>query len=159
MSFGIVGFTISAVVAASFANSIVYGGQTLSAVTFLVLGVCVLVTVLLATPLLVLTPLLIRVKRKGLLDYGVLATQYVKSFEQKWICSAPSETLLGTADIQSLADLSNSFQIVDNMRVILLLDRHILLGLTAPVAAPMILLLLMLTPAEKLLRVMLELLH
>jgi hypothetical protein len=42
----------------------------------------------------------------------------VNDFEKKWLNAAaiPAEPLLGTADLQSLADLSNSIGIVRNVR-------------------------------------------
>jgi len=54
----------------------------------------------------------------GLLEYGTLANEYTQSFERKWIRKeAPEgEALIGSADIQSLADLANSFEIVRKMR-------------------------------------------
>jgi hypothetical protein len=57
------------------------------------------------------TPKMASAKRKGLADYGLLAQRYVESFEQKWVLrdSTPSDELLGAADIQSLADLGNSY--------------------------------------------------
>ena len=53
-------------------------------------------------------------------DYGQLAQRYVESFEQKWIVRdpAPSDELLGAADIQSLADLGNSYGLVRDMRAV-----------------------------------------
>jgi hypothetical protein len=55
-----------------------------------------------------------------LADYGLLAQRYVDNFHQKWVLSAeaPSEELLGTGDIQSLADLGNSYAVVRQMRPI-----------------------------------------
>ena len=48
-----------------------------------------------------------------------LAAHYVGDFERKWLGQASSgrEPLLGTPDLQSLADLSNSVGIVRNMRM------------------------------------------
>jgi hypothetical protein len=42
----------------------------------------------------------------------------VNDFEKKWLNASaiPAEPLLGTSDLQSLADLSNSVGIVRNMR-------------------------------------------
>jgi hypothetical protein len=59
-----------------------------------------------------------RAKRKGLADYGLLAQRYVGNFEQKWVLedSTRSEELLGADDIQSLADLGNSYAMVREMR-------------------------------------------
>jgi hypothetical protein len=56
----------------------------------------------------------------GLTDYSALAERYVNEFDRKWLGAdpAPGEPLLGTADIQSLADLSNSVGIVRDMRLV-----------------------------------------
>jgi hypothetical protein len=69
-------------------------------------------------PLLVFVPLLARTKRIGLAEYGELAQRYVREFEDKWLRGgAPAgEQLVGSGDIQSLADLGNSFEIVKNMK-------------------------------------------
>jgi len=70
-------------------------------------------------PLLVFTPKLWASRTKGMAAYMRLATRYVTTFEQKWVESwndAPNESLLGTADIQSLADLGNSINVVRSMR-------------------------------------------
>ena len=69
-------------------------------------------------PLLVFTPRLARTKRIGLLEYGGLAQRYVRDFDQKWLRdrAATDEQLIGSSDIQSLADLGNSFEIVKGMK-------------------------------------------
>lgn len=56
---------------------------------------------------------LLRIKRDGTNDYNILANRYVTEFRNKWIDfkSQNKNELLGTADIQSLADLSNSFNV------------------------------------------------
>jgi len=45
---------------------------------------------------------------------------YVSAFRQKWITSTTEEKepLLGTSDIQSLADLTNSFEVVQEMNLL-----------------------------------------
>jgi hypothetical protein len=59
-------------------------------------------------------------KVKGIIDYSALAERYVNEFDRKWLGAdpVPGEPLLGTSDIQSLADLSNSVSIVRNMRLV-----------------------------------------
>ena len=71
-------------------------------------------------PLLVFMPVLAHAKRVGLREYGSLAQRYVRDFDDKWLRGrAPSEdTLLGSGDIQSLADLGNSFEVVRGMRAV-----------------------------------------
>ena len=48
----------------------------------------------------------------------MLAQRYVREFDRKWLRGGapPDEPLLGSADIQSLADLGNSFEVVKDMR-------------------------------------------
>lgn len=70
-------------------------------------------------PLLVFTDKLWACRTKGMQDYMSFAGRYVDEFERKWLGSkgtSPAESMLGTADIQSLADLANSVNIVRNMR-------------------------------------------
>jgi hypothetical protein len=49
----------------------------------------------------------------------VLATRYTQLFDRKWVRSEePSgEELLGTGDIQSLADIGNAFDRIQNMKL------------------------------------------
>ena len=63
---------------------------------------------------------LARAKREGLGVFGTLASQYVKEFEEKWVQGGASanEAWLGSADIQSLADLGNSYSFVQEMRLV-----------------------------------------
>ncbi len=57
----------------------------------------------------------------------------MNDFEKKWLTSgAPAEPLLGTADLQSLADLSNSVAVVRNMRSVPVSTR---LSITIMIAA------------------------
>ena len=71
-------------------------------------------------PLIMFSPQLAATKRSGLGAYGMLASRYVQGFEEKWIArdAAAGEELLGSADIQSLADLGNSYAVVGDMRVV-----------------------------------------
>ena len=73
-----------------------------------------------AGPLLLFMPHLAEVRRVGLREYGTLAQRYVREFDDKWLRGgAPvDEALLGSGDIQSLADLGNSFEVVRGMRLV-----------------------------------------
>jgi len=68
-------------------------------------------------PLLVFTRSLVRAKRQGIADYGALASAYARDFAEKWVRGSDSgEVLVGSADIQSLADMGGSYDIVQSMR-------------------------------------------
>jgi len=70
-------------------------------------------------PFLVFSPQLAAAKRTGLREYGTLAERYVREFDTKWVRGgAPAdEPFIGSGDIQSLADLNNSFDVVKTMRI------------------------------------------
>jgi hypothetical protein len=157
--FGFIAFAGAAAVAGALGNQIAYEGATVSSVKFLMITYCVLMTVVLAAPLLVLTPKLAMVKRTGLHKYGGLGTAYVQSFDAKWIqnLSPDPEPLLGTSDIQSLADLYNSYTVVREMKVVLV-DKKVLIGLTIPSVLPFIPLVIIATPADALIRAVMKLL-
>jgi len=69
-------------------------------------------------PLLIFVPLLARTRRQGLRQYSLLANAYNRAFEQKWVTgqTLPDEPLLGSSDIQSLADLGNSFGMIREIK-------------------------------------------
>jgi hypothetical protein len=102
------------------ANQIFFAGKNLLQfkVEIAVLTGAMLLGVL--GPLLIFIPALSRAKRKGLMEYGVLAQRYAREFDQKWLRGgAPAdEPLLGSGDIQSLADLGNSFEVIRTMRMV-----------------------------------------
>jgi hypothetical protein len=111
---------ISAVQSASLAQDIASGRMTLDAIYPGVAFVLIADAVLFLGPLHIFSRKLWACKVKGLSDYSALAERYVSEFDRKWLGAdpAPGEPLLGTADIQSLADLSNSVSIVRDMRLV-----------------------------------------
>jgi hypothetical protein len=114
---------------------------------------------LLFVPLLVFSPQLERAKRKGISEYGALASRYVEEFDEKWLRSSvpPQEPLVGSADIQSLADLGNSFGIVRSMSIVPF-TKGLLLQLAFFTVVPLAPLALTMMPMEELLKKLLGLL-
>ena len=109
-----------AVLAGSMANRIFYAGAKLPDFKLELVGVVVLMVFVVLGPMLAFVPMLAAAKRAGLRDYGILAQRYVREFDQKWLRGgAPAdEVLVGSGDIQSLADLGNSFAVVQDMRLV-----------------------------------------
>ena len=101
------------------ANRIFYLGAHLPQFKLEMVAMVAVILVFVLGPLLVFAPQLNRVKRKGLSEYGVLGMNYVREFDHKWLRGgAPQgELFVGSADIQSLADFSNSFQVIREMRL------------------------------------------
>jgi hypothetical protein len=148
--FGIIIFAGSAVIAADIGRDIIFGEASLFDYQMFIIGYVLLILILFLSPLLVFTPRLFAVKRKGLLEYGTLATRYVRDFQRKWMRGEipHGEALLGSADIQSLADLQNSFETVRKMRPIPI-DLNTLISLAGPAVAPLLPLLLTVLPMEE----------
>ena len=67
----------------------------------------------------------------------------------------PGEPLLGAADIQSLADMGNSVEVVRTMRTTLI-TKEVIIGLGVTVIAPVLPLALTMMPAEELLKRLLQ---
>lgn len=100
------------------ANSILYTGAHLTDYSILILCIIFFVLLLVLGPLFAFTVPLMRAKRTGIRDYGVLSSEYVNAFDIKWVRGNASkeEQLMGNSDIQSLADIGNSFQVVQQIR-------------------------------------------
>ena len=112
-------FAQGAILAGVVAARVLYRGETLQSFRFQIGGFIVFFVVVVVAPLLMFSLRMARARRKGLADYGLLAQRYVESFDQKWVReSLPSAELLGTGDIQSLADLGNSYQVIREMRIV-----------------------------------------
>jgi hypothetical protein len=100
------------------ANRILHDGAVLTAykpeIALLVVGGLILVL----APLTVFAIQIMRTKRQGLREYGVLAAEYTRDFERRWLRTPDrdGEPLLGSGDIQSLADLGNAYTVVKEIR-------------------------------------------
>jgi hypothetical protein len=147
-----------ALLAGNLANQIFYVGARLTDFRLEILVLVIFVVCMVVGPLLVFSPQLARCKRAGLRDYGTLAQGYTRDFHAKWVAQrASGEPLLGSADIQSLADLGNSFEIVRGMRIVPV-SREAIFQLGVTTLAPFVPLVLTLMPLEELLRKLLGIL-
>ena len=157
--FSILILAASSVIAAGVADQIVYTGSSLASFKYFIVGYILFVIPVILMPLVSFAPQLLVTKRKGLEEYGALATTYTHSFDQKWVRgeNLEGEPLLGTADIQSLADLGNSFEVIKKMNV-LPFDRNTIKSLAMAAALPFVPLLFAVMPAKELLKQIMKLL-
>jgi len=139
--------------AAQIANRIFFAGAALQDFKEEIFVMLVFLLCLVFGPLLVFSPQLSRAKRRGLLEYGTLAERYVREFDGKWLRRGgkSGEPLMGSADIQSLADMGNSFAVVRTMRLAPI-SRDAVLELSAAVLVPLVPLLLTVMPVEQLVK-------
>jgi hypothetical protein len=142
-----------ALLAGWIANRIFFLGATLPEFK---VEIAILVIFLLSVvlgPLLVFAPQLAQAKRTGNREYGTLAERYVREFDAKWLRGgAPAdEGLVGSGDIQSLADLGNSFEVVRTMRIAPV-TKEAILQLAVATLAPLVPLALTMMSLEDLLK-------
>ena len=148
-----------AMLAGPIANRIFYLGAALPEWKVEIGVLVVFLLCLVLGPLLVFAPQLAQAKRTGDREYGALAERYVREFDAKWLRGgAPEgEPLVGSADIQSLADLANSFEVVRTMHIAPI-TRDSLLRLVVATVTPILPLILTMMPFEELLQKLLGIL-
>jgi hypothetical protein len=135
------------------ATRVVLLGAALTAFKAEIAVMVMFVLCVMLAPLLVFAPQLLEVKRKGLREYGRLATRYVREFDAKWLRgdAHTEDQFMGSADIQSLADLGNSYNMVRTMRISPITTEIVLL-LASAALAPIVPLLLTMMPLEELVK-------
>ena len=152
-------FAGGVVVAGQVVNAIAYEGATLSSVQFIMLAYALLAMTFLVVPLLVVAPVLFKVKKKACLEFGALVTHHDQLFDAKWIRGqrSPEDVILGNADASSLADLGAAFTVVKQMRIVPI-DKPTLISLTVAAGLPMVPVGLFATPANELIGAVLKML-
>ena len=144
-----------AFVSAWIAARIFMQGATLLDFKFVIIAVAVWMLLLFLGPCLLFSVQLAQAKRQGEREYGPLAQRYARQFDTKWVRGgAPrDEPLLGSADIQSLADLGNVYTVVHTMRATPITRQAVvqLLGATLAPIAPLALTMMPIGEVAKLL--------
>jgi hypothetical protein len=146
---------VSAVLSASFAEGISMGTMPFEGLYRTIPLTFLLAAGLFIGPLFIFTRKLWDCRSTGLDEYMAMAARYVRAFDLKWIRDeqASGESQLGTSDMQSLADLTNSVNVVRNMRVIPG-GRRLVAELAACVVLPMLPLLLLKFPIDEVAKVL-----
>ena len=146
-----------ALVAGTMSNRILYAGARLIDFKLDIIGAVAFVLLFVLAPLLVFSPQLGQVKRNGRREYGALAQRYVREFDAKWLRGgAPmDEPFIGSGDVQSLADLENSYTVINEMRWVPF-DTKTILRLAITIVAPMLPLVLTMVPLDELIKRLLK---
>ena len=140
-------------VSGNLASRILFLGASLPEFKMQIAAMLLFLLAIVFGPLLVFAPQLAQIKRQGLNEYGALAERYVRQFDKKWLRGGAmaNEPLIGSADIQSLADLGNSYEIVRSMRLAPI-TRDAIVQMSAAVFLPISPLLLTIMPLEELVK-------
>ncbi|MFO0885338.1 MAG: hypothetical protein U0894_14315 [Pirellulales bacterium] len=114
-SFSSVLMAVSAVVSAALAEEILHRGESIDSLKYHVIVFAISSMVILHAPLLAFSGQLSRCRFQGLLEFGKLVWEHDRDFEAKWIEKRPQESLLGSADVQTLASAATAYEHVDRM--------------------------------------------
>ena len=124
----------------------------LNAFKFEGIGVLTIALLLMLGPLLFYTPPLLKIRRFGTREYGALGARYTREFDRKWIeGKEKDEPLMGSPDIQSLADLANSYEVVRKTGYVVI-ARSAVIQIVLALAVPSLPLLLTVIPLSDLLK-------
>jgi hypothetical protein len=151
--FGIVVAAFSIVWCAGWHDRFLHGAVTADSLkaSFAIFAVVAILVFL--GPLVIFSPLLFQLRARAMMSYGRLAVTYAHRFENRWIGhdGPEDDALLGSADIQSLADMQNSVGAVHDVRF-LPLDTRILVMFALGIVLPALALLPLVMPVEELVR-------
>ncbi len=151
---------MSAVIGANWRYQILSENISLLSLKFPAGVLAVLVLAIFLLPLLLFTPKLIREKKDGGLKYGSLRHLHSLQFRSKWIDERNDhvESLLGTSDVSSLADISASFRNVEEMSIVPF-QKSAAIALLVGLVIPMIPALTAQIPLKEVLKTLMDALH
>ena len=119
-SFSLVVMAVSAVLSGAVAREIIHRGSSLDSLKYHVMIFLVLVIVVVHAPLLAFVGKQARCRFDGLLNFGTLIWRHDLAFDEKWVrvLEHNSETLLGSPDVSSTADIGEVYEHVKRMQLI-----------------------------------------
>jgi hypothetical protein len=120
-SFSLILMAVSAVFSSGFFYQILHKNESIDSLKYHVLVFVIIALMVLYAPLLVFVVRMSRCRFSGLLDFSRLVHRYDRRFEEKWIekkWGETGETLLGSPDIQAMADIATVYGHANDMLLI-----------------------------------------
>ena len=140
----------TSLLSAMIAQRIWHEGATLPQFKIEILGAVGFLMLLVLLPQTFFTPQLERTWRAGGGEYGIFGSRYVNNFRRKWLCAHPhtDESPVGSADIQSLADLAGAYEVIRDMYLVPV-TRNTVVRLAFAIVIPLLPLTLTMIPFEE----------
>lgn len=136
--------------AGAIADRILQTGAKLVDFKLEIAGALVFLMLVVLAPLSFFAVHLERAHRMARREFGILSSKYVDGFRDKWIQhqTENTEPLLGTPDLQSLADLGNSFKTVTEIRLVPF-GKEVLIRLVGILILPLLPLIITVIPLKE----------
>jgi hypothetical protein len=134
-------FCIGVALAGAVANRIVHGGQKLSSFGPVAAVLAAAVLLVCVAPYSAFSPVLVQVRRRGILSYGSLARAAGQQFEDKWLHPNEQDNLLAASDFEPINNLYGVVGNVNNIQVfpVSRIDLYVLLMIAFVPAIPIVL--------------------
>jgi hypothetical protein len=156
-SFAIILLAVSALISGGLARRMLHHGDSLNDLKYQIFVFTGLAIAILHLPLFSFTGRLARSRFRALLNFGTLIRTHDRAFDEKWLDREGQlkESILGSPDVSSLADIGKGFEEIDSMRL-LPFDRKALMVLIAAALIPMIPLVGIELPPQEILKTLSE---
>jgi hypothetical protein len=138
-AFAPIALAATAVIGATWRNEILHQGAHLMDFKLQAIALAVVIALVALGPLLFFVPRLAALRRKGVLEYGILGQLHSVEFEEKWIHhrTGHEAEFLQAPDSSALADFDRSYETILELKPFPA-DRGALYALVAAVAIPML---------------------
>jgi hypothetical protein len=152
-AFAPVAFAAAMVIGATWRHDILHHGAHLMDYKLDALVLVTIIALVALGPLLFFVPRLAALRRKGILEYGILGQNHCTEFHEKWILhrSEHDAEFLTAPDSSILADFSKSYETVEQLKPFPA-DKGSLYTLAAAVAIPALPLVLAVVPLDVVLK-------
>ena len=136
-AFAPVAFSATAVIAATWRNDVLYHGARLMDFKIPAIVLIVLVALVALGPLAFFAPRLAELRRKGILQYGILGQLHSAEFHEKWIVSRAGHEseFLQAPESSTLADYGQAYEKIESMNAFLV-DKGSLYTLGGAIVVP-----------------------
>jgi len=151
--FAVFEMALATLLSAAWGTQLLDGRVTVPSLLPTLLVFVLSVSFIACAPLAAYTPHLYKAKRRALLAHNQLTLEYMRRFDRKWIDGRPASDadLLGTSDIQSLADIGNAFKVIQDTRTFVFGKKR-LVELWLSAVVPMLPLIITVVPVDELFR-------
>ena len=121
LAFGVMFVVVATMMSSTLVDDILYRGQTVANVKPEVIGFVLISVAVIVAPLFMFFGQLMRAKRLGMREYGVLGSRLAQAFHAKWVSGVSvqqSGGLMDTADSSAMADYNAAYETVSRMRLV-----------------------------------------
>jgi hypothetical protein len=102
--FRFISFALGAIIAGAIADRVVYQEADLMTFKGYLIGLIIFILIVFAGPLIVFVRKLRETKKRGIFEYGALASRMGHEFESKWLSSESKEEMLSAPDFSATTD-------------------------------------------------------